>query len=44
MVTGEEADDGDAHIHQAERWKSGDCPWKAVELTAGDLEHVTERD
>jgi hypothetical protein len=21
MVTGEEADDGDAHIHQAERWK-----------------------
>ena len=24
--------------------KSGGCAWKAVELTSGDLRHVTERD
>jgi len=24
--------------------RSGGCAWKAVELTSGDLRHVTERD
>jgi hypothetical protein len=41
-VAGEEANDDEVHIHQRTGGKSGGCASKAVELTSGDLRHVTE--
>jgi hypothetical protein len=41
-VAGERANNREAHIHQELGGKSGGCASKAVELTSGDLRHVTE--
>ena len=41
-MPGERADDREVHIHQGTGGKSSGCAWKAVELTSGDLLHVTE--
>jgi len=38
---GERAHGREAHIYQDAKRKSGGCAWKAVELIAGDLLHVS---
>jgi hypothetical protein len=41
-VWDERAIDREVHIHQEHGGKSGGCARKAVELTSGDPQHVTE--
>jgi len=41
-VAGERANDREAHIIKLTGGKSGGCASKAVELTSGDLWHVTD--
>jgi hypothetical protein len=41
-VAGERAKDCEAHILKLTGGKSGGCASKAIELTSGDLRHVTK--
>ena len=44
-MAGERANDREAHMSiKLTGGKSGGCASKAVELTSGDLRHVTNRD